>query len=689
MKRHLGTVILVVVAAALGLLLLRDRGSVSQTERSLRKDSVFPAWRREELSRIELEGQGPRLSLERSGDTWKMHAPVEGPADGAQVELLVAALERGSVIRRVEPGAATGLGAPRLRGWITMGKASLAFALGATSPQPEGSAYFQIEGEAPIVIGASMVRELTKGADRYRDRTVISFSPGDVASLELSGGGERTALVREGALRFRVEPDRRFASRSAVEGLFGALAEVRAESFPGEPEAEAAERSPRLVVTLRPRDDARKTATLSFGAACEGHPDDVVVVRAGPARLAACVPRGAFERLSPDRSRLADASLFYARPDEVEELLVARGAERLDLARKGPGFRLRAPEGRDLSSDEAESAQALLAAIVGGKGTITAEEPAGPPVAEIALRYGGQEEKVFLSRAREGAILALRADGARLALPPALAARLTPPRVALRGARLFPDAQDRVVRGYTLACEGLTQEVARDQGYRLVHPAGLAIDGASAANTHDALVRARAERWVADRDDGSFGLGPGCSARVSFDDDAGPPSIGLRLGRPTEGGVFGSIDGDPAVFVAPPSLAALVRRPLVSRDAFRLVPEEITRLVLSAGSLRRTISFARDRDGGQDALRDSLGALVPLFAVHLGRARAGEGLDAPLLITVELSGDAGQRSRRIRIGSDFEVPEGKVVYAEIEGENAVFAVRAELVAPLRAALDRR
>ena len=75
----MATLVLVLVAAALGLWLWLDSNHVTEGERKRRENSVFVAWRRDELTQITIAHDGETIVLERTSkatDTaWRMTSP--------------------------------------------------------------------------------------------------------------------------------------------------------------------------------------------------------------------------------------------------------------------------------------------------------------------------------------------------------------------------------------------------------------------------------------------------------------------------------------------------------------------------------------------------------------------------------------------------------------------------------------
>jgi hypothetical protein len=186
-KRHATSIVLLVLAVAVGLYAwLIDRGTVTDAERAARADMVFPAFRRGDLKRIEL---GDMVLVKDGPPTspWRMTAPRTELADVGAVEVLLRELEYAKRIRKVEQKIER-----KLSGALHMDKIVYRFGLGGPAPTPEGAAYLEVEGEGTFVVGKTLADQLSKGADPYRDRTVVPFK--EIARLEVKGSFELRRL---------------------------------------------------------------------------------------------------------------------------------------------------------------------------------------------------------------------------------------------------------------------------------------------------------------------------------------------------------------------------------------------------------------------------------------------------------------------------------------------------------------
>ncbi len=589
MKKHATTIVLVLVAGLLAVWLWIDKDRVTEGERRGRENNVFTAWRREELSRIELGHAGGEdaetIVLERDvkGDTpWRMTAPRQERADQQAVERLLQTFELAIVQRKATEGGALGFETPRAFGSVKMGGLVYRFVLGAESPRPEGSSYFRVNDEPPIVVSRDFTKTLLASSDTYRDRTVVPYLSLELAELSVTYEGGGLTLEHITGRFFRVAQEGVAASRAGADRVWSALAELRAEAFPKEADVDKLTAKPVLTMRLVPS-DGRPPAEIVFGDACPGHPDDVVVLRKKPTRVAACAPRGVVDTLRVAPAQLIERRPFFLDADEIEEIRFeragsGRGPEKVDLARKGTGWRSRTQD-RDLAPDEADAVSELVSKIAASPAPVIKRDHKLKEldvVARAIVRAGEHEEKVEVGAPNAEGVVPVRRlfDMARLEVSPALARRLMPRETITRSRALLEEPR-RVTR-IVLRCGTPQELVDKGEGLKLVEPSGFETDGA-VVSLAEAFAKGKVERWVADEDDGSFGLAKStCRVVLGFEDGNNPKTI--VLGAEGEGGVYGAIEGRPGVFLAPLALRDLASTIYVSRAALRPEPSLVSRV---------------------------------------------------------------------------------------------------------------
>jgi len=409
---------------------------------------------------------------------------------------------------------------------------------------------------------------------------------------------------------------------------------------------------------------------------------------------------------------LVDRAPFFAHADEMEEVrleTVDAASPRIDIARRGTGWHERSPEDRDLVSDEVDSANALTLALAsaqgGGARPPEAGESFGARWRATVFRTGGSAPEVVEVGAadRERASMLRRTDdGAILRVDRAVARRLRPNRVFLRSlaqARVpvDPGAVVAIEDSCTPALERL--ELAGGTWKARV-PTVFDVDPVAVTDLLGALSRARADAWIAEADDGTFGFEPpsGCAVMltVAGDPEAGEPrQVGVVFGAAADSGdrdVNAHLTSDPEVFVAPKVLRELASHPVIARDRFRVDLAALSRvtfvrgaarlaLVRASGADRLARAGAAPSDADDDKLQAALAALYAQSALHLGPPAPGEGLDHPILaidLVPELGGRAAAETR-LTFGAPVHESAVDGYFARASGVDATFLVPRHLV----------
>jgi hypothetical protein len=672
MRKHAATLLMVVLAAALGLWVWLDRDHATSGERKQRENNVFTVWRKEELSEVTIVHEGETIVLVRDGGAWRMTSPRQERADPAAVDRLLTTFEFATVARRASESTTLGLEAPRASAAVRMGGLVTKIALGGPSPRPENSSYLRVDDHAPVVVGKELAEALLASSDVYRDRAVVPYLATELARFQVAHPAGGFVLTRLDERAFKIEGANVLASRSAVERMWNALAEMRAEAFPRDADVDRLTAQPVLTLTLTPKDGKSPPAEIVIGEACPGHPADVVVLRKAPTRIAACAPKDIVTALLVSAPALVEQHAFTWRMDEIEELRLERldGADAgaapaaIEIARKGTTFHERAPADRDLSAEEAEAATELLTRLTTAE--VETVRPGGTPFSAIArarLHAGEHDQIVEVGAvdARGHATVRRVLDDARLDASPVLVRLLLPRETSLRTHAIVEGETRRATR-VVLRC-GVPQElVDRGEGFRLVTPKGFEADS-GIGQLVDAILRGRVDPWVADVDDGTFGFTrDGCHVVIAFEDERAPLTV--WFGAEGEGGVYGRVDTRPGVFVAPPALRELAGRIYVNRGALRSEPTRIERVSVTYEG-RPVVREAT-------ALRDAVATLYADRVVALGTQAAGT---ADLVLEVALAEGGPPR----RIGCRTA---GAEALCTVSGVDATFGLAASRLAPL-------
>ncbi len=257
---------------------------------------------------------------------------------------------------------------------------------------------------------------------------------------------------------------------------------------------------------------------------------------------------------------------------------------------------------------------------------------------------------------------------------------------------------------------GVDDTCSEPQRLELLHgvwtlrkPLGFVADALSVADLVEAFAHAKAEAWIADADDGTFGFGGPGSCQIAFRMDGGSGADEraiVEFGAPGEGGVYARLPGDGAVFVAPADLRDTASHLAIDRTQFHLDLAALQEIALVRDG--RRVAFSRagggrwltngegdvpalalqtkqsqaDAAASGEAVEAALGALSASAALHTGPPAPGEGFSAPTLeIRATLRSDAGNSSEtRIAIGALTRVGSAEAYFARIAGIEATFAV---------------
>jgi hypothetical protein len=697
LRAHATSIALVIAAIGAVAYAYVDRDHVTESEKKSRASNVFSAWRREELTRIEIDHDGESIVLERTKDdagdpVWRMRAPFDHEkANQEAVDKLASVLEFANVVRKVDaatPPSATKLDAPRAHGEIAMGALVYRFALGGDAPTPEGAAYLRVDDLGAVVVTRDVVNALLQKSDAYRSRSIVPYLSIELAKLEVKSDAGTVTIARVDDVSFTLANGLR-ASRSKLDRVWGALAEMRAEAFVSDAVAAPLVASPRVTVTMTPKDGARAAGVLRVGGACPGNDADLVVTRDAPTKLAACAPKGVLEGLTTSDPALVDTRLFAAHDDEIAELrieaLPLRGSSAaIELARKESAWREKAPVESDLSGEDAEAASALVAAIARTEGIDPQKSDAPFTAAARVTIHRADNDVVEVidvgAPDANGDVVVRRAfDGARLHVAAAFARKLVPSAIALRGKELWsPRIEGAPVTAIETHCDGVDQRATHDGDvWTMRAPAGYGVDNATVLDAIDTVTRARVESWVADSDDGHFGLGGQASCTIALDvaGDAGTRAMRIELGREGEGGVYARTSDAPAIFVAPKALRDRARTWLI--DLHGLAPPEVASVTLDRNG--KHLTFAGDAgDDATDAVLRAANVLRADSVVHLGAALADEGFAHPSLVAT-IHGKTS--AKRVTFGRESSTNDAKTVFARVDGLDATFALDRDRAKP--------
>ncbi len=702
------SVAVAVAAVASSIVVIGTRHRATTSETDARAKNLLPVWRENEIERIELENAAAFTLERRAGDggekAWYLRSPVAEPADAEAVEKLVAELGFATPVRGTDqPAAALGITpkSPTIELWS--GATHYRLRLGREVSPPEGAHFLELEGEGAPGAGSFVVTRETaalfaSSASDFRLRSLWPLGPQSLRALTLQQPNAKLELTRESGGAFTLDGGQR-AGREALEPIFAALSRATVSRFLDLPRAEAAlAAGQRVRVRGVPAEGA--PVTLEFGGSCPEQPDLGVVVRREPQPLAGCVERSIAEKLGVTRAALLDQRVFSLHADEVEELSLEREGKSLVLARKGSGFLLRKPAEAEIAL---AAGTARLSAILDAQSEVVADpdlEKLGlaKPTGSVTMISPGDgkafQEVVSVGKATpDGRLPLRRQDGVVLLVPRDAARALSVDSTLLRSLELLKFSAAELVSVRLDAPEA--QKLVRTESgtYELSEPKGFQVDGSLATDVALGLGALSAVRWVADADDGSFGLEkPRIEVEVEYRQGATSRKRTLRVGNATSGGDYARFTDEPGVFVIEREVVERLSSLLVDRSAFVVDPSSIARLELRRGGKKLVLI---ERSGSLAALDppdlppeqvraidDALSALRADAALHSGPARAEEGFSKPELeIAIERRAGRGP-NLEFTIGAADSFRGLTVAYARTARVNATFVIARSKLRPL-------
>jgi hypothetical protein len=274
-----------------------------------------------------------------------------------------------------------------------------------------------------------------------------------------------------------------------------------------------------------------------------------------------------------------------------------------------------------------------------------------------------------------GAIYARRkVDGAILKLAPESAEALVPSSFSLRSLKVIDEPSAEVRR---IAVDGgkVRQTIRRSSGGEITmdEPKGMSVDAGLASQLVEALSSLRADRWVADIDDGSFGF---AEPKAKYELEVGERKIGLEVGRETSGGAFARRTDQPGVFVLPVAVQRAIETWVIDRSFFMIDPQEVAQIKLG------TTTPPADK---VETIKNTLATLRTEGVVHLGAARKEEGFDKPLLrlsIQTARANAPAPTTVKLTVGRGDVWRDTSIFYARREGVDATFAIAQSKIKPL-------
>lgn len=683
---------------------------------------------------------------------WHFVEPYQGEAEEATVDALLRAIEFAPFIRQVDDETfdrkAAGLDVPLQTIELDMGTVRTRLHVGGKAPAPQKSRYVEVGGEGTANKGVYVVSDATADAllvhpDEFRVRQMVPYGATSLTTVTLRHGTGSTVTLDKGPQRdWRVKSNGKSLrlEAAAAQRFFSALARSRAELFLSEVRPLGPLGVGEVEATFVPTATNRTPLTLRFGGSCPADPTLSLAVRVTEPPLAVCTVPLHLETFAQQLPDLVERRLFGFDVDAVEEVRVQAGERVLELARREEVWTMRKPQAgtveRDVGAAFVEGLLELRGELIEPPGdlgvaaaTVTVIKPhldgeaVAPEVVEVFTASVTAARAIDLAAGASDLFVHRLADDAWLRVSGSARRYFEPSAILLKATQLLDVEVDQItaVRIQTPDWVQAFEYSGHETGCRAVEPIGYTFDGALCLDVLDELRSLRAKTWVADADDGTFGLNtPTLRVFWGVKPGRGPDHQGsstpevsreltLTVGRRSpDNGYYARISTDPAIFTLRESTVDVLSRLVVDRSPFLIDPGQVqtvsvTRLVPSriGVTLRRlgselvpvngplpTDPGGELLEGKQTALVDALSLLRPEGAVallpsgHAGKAPRKYGFDAPLLeVEVVTREDAATRAFRWIVGSGDVYRNISIYYAlPITAEpSAVFVIPREAI----------
>jgi len=257
------------------------------------RDKAILTFDRNKADAIEVTAGDRTLKFAKSGEDWRLTAPIEAKADFGSVEGFLGRVQTAQMKAIAAPEAADpkeyGFDKPEATVAIGAGSSRATLIVGKAG---EAGTYFARDQARPMVftIESSLVDELKKSSDDYRRKDLFEFRSFTATRIEITRGKDTIAFEKakgegkDAQEKWRqVQPAAKDVDATKLDPFLTRLSGLRAQSFldPSDKTTKTGLDSPAAVVVVR-FDEGKKQERVVFGKA----DTDVFASRSGEAGVA-------------------------------------------------------------------------------------------------------------------------------------------------------------------------------------------------------------------------------------------------------------------------------------------------------------------------------------------------------------------------------------------------------------------
>ncbi len=248
------------------------------------RDKTFAAVPRAKVQSIQIADGTQTLVLTKKDDAWRLTAPIDARADFSAAEAIIGRIESATIKSIVSENAGDadvkqyGLDKPAVRLTLNLEGATTVLDFGKSA---DNGVYARQTAKSSIVIvDQSLVDELKKGPEAFRQKDLFTFRAFNATRAEVSWSGKTLVMEKIEASGDKPESWKRVApnggelDRGKVDGLLNGLSDMRALSFANSRAGTGVD-SQTMTVSIK-FDQGKKEDRVTFGKAG----DQVHAVRA-------------------------------------------------------------------------------------------------------------------------------------------------------------------------------------------------------------------------------------------------------------------------------------------------------------------------------------------------------------------------------------------------------------------------
>ena len=355
------TLILFGLAVAVACWIIFYEKDRPNTEEAKRRSQNVLNFDRDKVEGLMIRNGDDKIELRKTGDKWRLEAPIRDQADASMIESLVASLEswqKDQTIPAKEIEAdksALGeydLEKPKLRLKL-LGREMPPELFFGKDAALEGRLYVRFENSKETFLARNAVKsEVAKKPEEFRDRKLTELSATQVARLVLKTPAGEMEVQKHGQSWDIVKPLRARGDAQKIGDLIAQATSARIQRFVAEDTADLQPyglAEPRGSLTLFAQDD-QQGQMLQIGGPAE---NEQVHVRFSARKFVCTLPKKIEEVLKTTPADLRDRHLARIESDMLDRITIdAPGKGRTVLARMEQNWTLASKDNQPANATE-------------------------------------------------------------------------------------------------------------------------------------------------------------------------------------------------------------------------------------------------------------------------------------------------------------------------------------------------